>query len=304
MKELIKKILLQSTSLETQSKIVQLFLQNLINKTHHSNQLQKLLIALEEYQIKTEDKFRKVESQKIKLPERLNFQKTSCLEPFVIQNNAPWLLLNIKQNSIPGMISHEEKQYYSYIGQFYSGQGEIIELGPWLGLSTHYIIDGLIKNPNFTSKKIYVFDDFIWRSSWMNKWLSLDEQLENHQDFQFLFNKYSSDLQEYIQVDKRKIVEFDGNQNVPQLNWDNSLIEFMYIDCGRTFEVNQAWYKIYSPYFIPNVTLLIMQDWRTHREFPPLWYNQTKQFTESKSEQLQLIHEVSNGCVATFLYKG
>jgi hypothetical protein len=304
MKELIKKILLQNTSLETQSKIVQLLLQNLIDRNHHSNQLQKLLSILEKSQVQTEDKIRKLESQKLKFTDRLNFRATSCLEPFVMQKKAPWLLSEIEPYSIPGMISDEEKQYYNYIGQFYSGKGEIVELGPWLGLSTRYIINGLIENHKFTAKKIYVYDDFIWRSSWMNKYVSLDEQLENHQDFQFLFNKYSSDLQAYLQVEKRKIVDFDGNQNLPQLTWNNGAIELMYIDCGRTFEVNQAWYKIFSPYFIPNVTLLIMQDWRIHRQLPPMWYNQTKQFTESKSDRLQLLHEVSNGNIATFLYKG
>jgi hypothetical protein len=47
-----------------------------------------------------------------------------------------------------------------------------------------------------------------------------------------------------------------------------------------------------------------MQDWRLWREIPEKWFNQTKQFTDSKSHLMEEIHEVSDGGIATFLYKG
>ena len=48
----------------------------------------------------------------------------------------------------------------------------------------------------------------------------------------------------------------------------------------------------------------MMQDWRLHREVPVQWYNQTKQFTDSKGNQIELIHELTNGGLATFLFRG
>jgi hypothetical protein len=51
------------------------------------------------------------------------------------------------------------------------------------------------------------------------------------------------------------------------------------------------------------MTLLIMQDWRAHRERPRLSYNQTMWFTTGPPE-MELIHEVSNGGLAAFLYRG
>ncbi|OKH19315.1 hypothetical protein NIES593_21085 [Hydrococcus rivularis NIES-593] len=304
MRKFLKKILLEKLDLEKQKKFARLFLKNAIDKSDREKNLHELAIALQEYGVQVEDRLRQLKAEKIEIPERYNFDRSALLKCSIAQEDSPWLAWKIEDYAIPGMLLPEEMQYYNYIGQFYSGQGEIIELGPWLGLSTHHIVQGLIKNPNFASKKVYVFDDFIWRSSWMDRHIAEDERLENHQDFQPLFYKYSSDIQEYLQVTKRKIIEYDGNQDVPQLTWDRGSIELMYIDCGRTFIANEAWYKIFSKFFIPNVTLLIMQDWRQHREIPMRWYNQTKQFTDSKEDKLQLIHEVRQGGIATFLYKG
>src|SRR5439155_13855185 len=97
-----------------------------------------------------------------------------------------WARIPLEDCDIPGMISREERRYYQYIGKFYSGQGEIVELGPWLGCSTFYILSGLAKNPNFAAKHLHVYDDFVWRASWMNDKVGESERLANHQDFQFL----------------------------------------------------------------------------------------------------------------------
>ena len=48
----------------------------------------------------------------------------------------------------------------------------------------------------------------------------------------------------------------------------------------------------------------MLEDWKTHREVPVCWYNQIKQFTDSKGQQLRLLHELRDGGAATFLYQG
>jgi hypothetical protein len=78
----------------------------------------------------------------------------------------------------------------------------------------------------------------------------------------------------------------------------------MFVDCGRLFQTNNAWYRILSPSFIPDVTLIAMQDWRLQFEVPAYWENQTKNFTDSKGSALQLVHELKKGTTATFLYRG
>ena len=202
------------------------------------------------------------------------------------------------------MISRETCQYYSYIGQFYSGKGEVVELGPWLGRSTFYILQGLISNPNFSDKKLHVYDDFVWRTFYMDDKVSEEERLDNFQDFMHMFEKYTVAFKDHIKAEKRKVTTYPENEDVPQLVWSGDPVEFIYVDCGRTYEVNEAWYKIFSGSFIPDTTLIIMEDWRTYRDVPVKWYNQTVQFTESRGSALELIHELKGGGVATFLFRG
>jgi hypothetical protein len=47
-----------------------------------------------------------------------------------------------------------------------------------------------------------------------------------------------------------------------------------------------------------------MQDWQLYKEQPPKWYNQTKEFTDSKGSALELVHELADGNAGTFLYRG
>jgi hypothetical protein len=67
-------------------------------------------------------------------------------------------------------------------------------------------------------------------------------------------------------------------------------------------EVNVAWYKCLRPAFIRGRTLIMMQDWRVHREVPHKWFNQTLLFTEERQNELKLVHEISLGSLATFLF--
>jgi len=90
----------------------------------------------------------------------------------ILEKHPTWNNCKAPECSIPGMLSEVEKLYYTYITKFYSGLGYAVEVGPWLGLSTYFILSGLLSNPNFFGKRLYVYDDFTWRSSWMNKWLT------------------------------------------------------------------------------------------------------------------------------------
>ena len=138
----------------------------------------------------------------------------------------------------------------------------------------------------------------------MDVYVATEERCPNHADFKKLFDKYTSEISRDLIVYQNKISNYDGNENLPPIDWIGGPVEMMFIDCGRTIEANQAWYDAFSRAFVPGKTLLIMQDWRLHRELPFKWYNQTHQFTESKGASLRLIHEVSDGGVAAFLFEG
>jgi hypothetical protein len=222
----------------------------------------------------------------------------------IMRQTPPWRDLTNRVAETPGMITSEEASYYAWLTRFYTGQGRVVELGPWLGSSTIAIQTGLKRNPRFGNEKLQVFDDFIWRKSWMDPYVAEADRLPNHANFRHLFDRYTSSIADDLAVHQSRFAVYDGNDAVTPLQWNQGNIEMIFVDCGRTIEANDGWYNTLSRYFIPGVTLVVMQDWRLHRELPRKWFNQTALFTESKESQLQLIHEVSDGGIATFLYNG
>jgi FkbM family methyltransferase len=226
------------------------------------------------------------------------------LAPSILCDTPPWAGEQLPAETVPGMITDEEKRYFRWIGRSYAGAGALVELGPWLGCSTHHIVAGLERSPAFAGRRLHVYDDFVWRCSWMDGYYDLADRPENHGDFRPIFDRYAAPIADRIAADKVKFVDYDGNQALPQLEWKGGAIEIIYIDCGRTIEANEAWWKIFAPHFVAGRTLVIMQDWQLWKEQPPQWYNQTKEFTDSKGAALELIHELRDGCIATFLYRG
>src|SRR6185295_10369511 len=99
---------------------------------------------------------RKIRGRSVRLPDIEAWDGRDRLAVNIMEEASPWLGVEVGDVDIRGMISQEEKQYYSYLPRFFSGQGEVVELGPWLGASTHYIVEGLKTNPSFKGKKLAV----------------------------------------------------------------------------------------------------------------------------------------------------
>lgn len=273
----------------------------LVTASSNSSQLERINRALSRLSLDVEAKLRILKAESTPLPDIQSFSGGKIEASIMGGDNAPWANIELPERTTPGMVSPEECQYYMYIGQYYRGHGELVELGPWLGRSTYFILEGLKSNPNASDKKLYVFDDFIWRAHWMD---SDDYQQAHHSDFQPLFEEHSKDLLDKIEVQKRKFVTYDGNANVEALKWHGAPIEILYVDCGRTMEANEAWWKTLSPYLIPGKSLLVLEDWNTHRQVPKQWFNQIDQWVASKGDSLQMLHELERGGIATFLYHG
>ncbi len=201
------------------------------------------------------------------------------------------------------MISVEECKYYEWLGRFFTGIGDAVELGPWLGRSTVHIVRGLQRSRAFRGRKLHVIDDFIWRSSWMDGHYP-EAPPPDRASFRPLFEHHVQDVLAHVAVAEQRICETGENGHLPPLSWAAGPIEVAYIDCGRTRDVNEAWFAVLTPWFVPGQTLVVMQDWQTYRETPIQPYNETKRFTDGKGAALELIHELRAGQTGTFLWRG
>jgi hypothetical protein len=255
--------------------------------------------------LKAQDNRRRTAARRSNLsPKIMSFDHTSQLTVSVMSPSSSWLSRTPYAIDSPAMISVEESQYYDYIGSFYEGIGRAVEIGPWLGASTQCIVRSLARNPRFAGEHLHVIDDFIWRAAWMDPHVPTDEQLPNHACFRHLFDGYTRSVQNLLCVQQAKVTDYDGNEALPPFSWGEDPIEFLYVDCGRTMKANQAWYSYLRRVFIPGRTLLMMEDWRWHRERPRKSYNETLLFTESLENEIKLLHEVTDGGLATFLFTG
>jgi hypothetical protein len=246
-------------------------------------------------------------SREILPPMITRAQDGSVLQREILDRHPSWSGLSIPPCPVPTMLTLDEMRYYRYITGYYSGAGEVVEIGPWIGSSTFNIIGGLLENPAFTAeKKVHVYDDFVWRSSWMEKWLTGTDIKGpgNHESFLPLFHEMTHENAERIEAQAMKLMDAGDNSDVPWFAWGGGLVELCFIDCGRTLEMNETWYKELQPYFIPDRTIIVMQDWQNFKNVPEVFWENTKIFTDSKGPALDQIHELRNSGTATFIYRG
>jgi hypothetical protein len=173
-------------------------------------------------------------------------------------------------------------------------------------MSTFHLIHGLNQNPSFDGP-LHCFDDYIWRPS-MTKWVKGTEIAPpaEGESFEPIFLRMleRAGVTERIHARRATFVAADATTDVPAFSWDGGKIELCIVDCGRTLAVNNGWWQVLRPHFIPGRTLIVMQDWQTFKAVPYQFWNQTKIFTDEKLKDLDLIHELHAGGVGTFLFQG
>src|SRR5262249_37972012 len=82
-----------------------------------------------------------------------------------------------KRGAIPGtrlpeMTNYNEQEYLrQYASKTYSGAGDIVDLGCWLGATTIALAQGLAENRKGSSltTKIHAYDLFVWQT-WMDRY--------------------------------------------------------------------------------------------------------------------------------------
>lgn len=159
---------------------------------------------------------------------------------------------------ILGMTSMEEQRFLEdYAQNTYSGQGEIVELGCWLGSSTISLAKGLEANSKGIEKsqRIHAYDLFIWSSA-----ANMDQSVIGT----FLEGKYKdgdSFLDEYLNriISWQNLIQVHSG-DLTQLGWNQATIEFLFIDAMKSFELANSIKQNFFPALIPNCSVLVHQD--------------------------------------------
>ncbi len=155
-----------------------------------------------------------------------------------------------------GMTSASEQAYFQwYAKHIYTGSGEIVDLGCWLGSTTIPLAIGLVKNPNSKASagKIYAYDNFIWQS-WMDESVAgtpLDGKYQDGDSFLEEFSKRIGPGKDRIRVHAG---------DLRQIAWDGGKIEFLLIDAMKSWELANSIVRAFYPALIPGSSFVLHQD--------------------------------------------
>ncbi|MHC4421663.1 MAG: class I SAM-dependent methyltransferase [Planctomycetota bacterium] len=197
---------------------------------------------------------------------------------------------------IPTMISAEERSYLHWLaGRTWTGQGHIVEIGPWLGGSTYCLASGMRHNTHRGDRRLHTFDDFEWREFMSSR---ADVSLQPGDCFLEEFRKNLGGFEDLLVVHRQVIpddlpewdVLFDRatETGLDTLTWhDDEPVEILFIDGAKSWGSMIHVLRELGELFLPGATLLVCQDYKYWGEY---W---TALLMEHLSDHVSLVHNLT-----------
>lgn len=187
-------------------------------------------------------------------PKIMNLQ---TIEQNLIQEQAD-VLASLKK--LQGMTSQEERLYlYNYAQSKYTGEGEIVELGSWLGSSTVSLAMGLENNRCLADKHqhIHAFDIFTWIDGFNQLPCVVGTSIENkfkHGDC--FLTEYQARIEPW-----RELIDVH-HADLTTTSWESEKsIEYLFVDAMKSWDLTNSIIQNFFPYLIPGKSLVHHNDW-------------------------------------------
>ena len=173
------------------------------------------------------------------------------------------------------LTSYELTLLYAF-ARNYTGEGEILDLGPLTGVTTNQFARGLLHNKRDISKykRIYSFDLFLL------------ERMAH-----FLDNADGGNIGSVFPVFLKLNQDF-LDQIVPipgdflKMSWTGAPIELMFIDLSKHWTLNQHLLSKFFPHLIPNKSIIFQQDYVHVGEY---WVSLTMEHLADYFEPLYMV---------------
>lgn len=208
--------------------------------------------------------------------------------------------------SVPTMLSSEERHYLYWLGKsVWSGDGVVVEIGPWLGGSTICLGAGMADSGHDAQGKLKVFDNFVWRDFMCQRAslpLRAGESFKPY--FEDFTRNYRNIIQSYVSALPDESIEGDHEAASKRFSEENRIptldcqfqepIEIMFIDGAKSWRGIRHLLLVFCQNFISKRTLLVCQDykyWGTY--WIPLMMIKLKEYMEP-------VHNVRNGTTVAF----
>lgn len=159
-------------------------------------------------------------------------------------------------DSIPSMMKIQELSLlYSLAKNYFSDQGEIVDLGPFLGSSTACFAEGLLdnqRNIRKSYKRIYSYDLFCYETFVGFDWLLNSQNLPTGS----FFMNYLNNIKKYTDLGLVNITPGD----LCKYKWNSNPIEILFIDASKSISLNDHIVKHFFPSLFPD-SIIVQQDY-------------------------------------------
>jgi len=158
-----------------------------------------------------------------------------------------------------GMTTKYEHEFLeNYAQNTYTGDGEIVELGCWLGASTIPMAKGLSENlyPQAKGKKVQAYDRFIWTPN-MEVCVTGTPLAGKYQVGDNCIDACHDQIQpwqSYIDLHAADLLK---------TQWTGQPIEMLFIDAMKSWGLLNSIVNNFFPFLVPGKSLIIHQDY-TH----------------------------------------
>jgi hypothetical protein len=192
-----------------------------------------------------------------------------------------------------GMTTNDELCFLeNYARYSYTGKGQIVDLGCWLGATTFCLVRGLADNAaHRRHHAIDAFDPFIWED-WMTPIaaaLGVPKTYRAGDD-------YLSDVEALLGT-YRSMVEVRRQDLTGRFSF-RPRVEFLFIDAMKSWELANAIPRTFFPRLIPGRSLVVQQDFGYHA--PIVATNHLLMWR--LRDHFECIHCVPRSCSAVYLH--
>ena len=155
------------------------------------------------------------------------------------------------------LVDNERKFLLDYASRQYTGEGEIVDLGCFLGSSTYAMALGLEQNAQVENKnkRVFAYDRFEW-NEWMNRPASryqLGQTFEENECFAAEFERQMGDKVKYINTVKADLTK---------TKWEHSShIEYLFVDSMKNWKLCNSIIEGFYPAMKPGASFLHHQDY-------------------------------------------
>ena len=165
------------------------------------------------------------------------------------------MIFSPRLRRLRGMITPSERAYLYWYGKhIFSGKGDIVDLGCWLGSTTLSLAMGLERNKRARfNRLIHSYDEFVWRPYMDSgaKGTDLEGKYQAGDSFLDEFERQTYRWRHCIKA---------CPGDLTKVGWHGGTIEFLLIDAMKSWESASGVLRNFFPALMPGCSIILHQD--------------------------------------------